>query len=117
MSEEINIRLTGEAGQGIISAGMMLCRLYKDSGRHVFAIQDYMSRIRGGNNFFQVRASAAPVYAAREKPDLIVALDKEAVAANKAALAPGGLLVLDAEKYGVEELEKGWFDAPIYALA
>jgi len=117
MSEEINIRLTGEAGQGIIAAGMMLCRLYKDSGRHVFAIQDYMSRIRGGNNFFQVRASAAPVYVSREKADLIVALDKEAVDASRSALAPGGLLVLDGEKFGIKELEKGWFDAPFYALA
>lgn len=117
MNQEINIRITGEAGQGIIAAGMILCRLYKDSGRHVFAIQDYMSRIRGGNNFFQVRASSAPVYAPREKADLVIALDKEAVAANKAALAPGGLMVLDAEKFGLGEPEKGWLDAPIYALA
>ncbi len=58
MNEDINVRITGEAGQGIVSAGMMLARMYKDSGRHVFAIQDYMSRIRGGNNFVQVRAAA-----------------------------------------------------------
>ena len=96
---------------------MMLCRMYKDSGRHVFAIQDYMSRIRGGNNFFQVRASVRPVYAPRQKADIIIALDKEAVKANKAALAPGGLLILDAEKFAGKELEKGWLNAPIYALA
>jgi len=117
MSEELNIRITGEAGQGIVSAGMMLCRMYKDSGLYVFAVQDYMSRIRGGNNFFQVRAAARPVYAPREKADIIIALNKEAAEANKTALAPGGLLVLDAEKSGIKELEKGWFNAPIYALA
>ncbi|MBI4351779.1 MAG: 2-oxoacid:acceptor oxidoreductase subunit alpha [Elusimicrobia bacterium] len=117
MSEEISIRITGEAGQGIVAAGLMLCRMYKDSGRHVFAIQDYMSRIRGGTNFFQARAAAVPVYAPREKADLMIALDKEAVASNKSALAPGGVLVLDAEKSGIKELEKGWFNAPIYALA
>ncbi|MDP2867146.1 MAG: 2-oxoacid:acceptor oxidoreductase subunit alpha [Elusimicrobiota bacterium] len=117
MNSEINIRITGEAGQGIVAAGMMLCRMYKDSGRHVFAIQDYMSRIRGGTNFFQVRAAAGPVYASREKADIILALDKEAVAANKTALAPGGLLVLDAEKFGIKGLEEGWVDAPVYALA
>ena len=101
MNQEISVRITGEAGQGIISAGLTLCRMYKDSGRHVFAIQDYMSRIRGGNNFFQVRAAAQPVFSPREKADLIVALDKEAVAVNKAALAPGGTLVLDAAAFGV----------------
>ena len=117
MNSDINVRITGEAGQGIVAAGMMLCRMYKDSGRYVFAIQDYMSRIRGGNNFFQVRAAAGPVRAPREKADIIIALDKEAVEANKAAQAPGGLLVLDAEKFGIKGLEKGWLDAPIYALA
>ncbi|OGR65127.1 MAG: hypothetical protein A2X31_08215 [Elusimicrobia bacterium GWB2_63_22] len=117
MKEELNIRITGKAGHGIVSAGMMLARAYKDSGLHVFAIQDYMSRIRGGNNFFQVRVSARPVYAPREKADIIVALDKEAVAANKGELAPGGLLVLDGENFGIKELEQGWVSAPLYALA
>lgn len=117
MKDEITIRITGEAGQGIISAGMMLARMYKDSGRHVFAIQDYMSRIRGGNNFFQVRAAVKPVAAPLKQADIIVALDKEAVEANKAALATGGILVLDAEKYGIKDLEKGWVNAPVYALA
>ena len=117
MNEEINVRITGEAGHGVVAAGMMLARAYKDSGLHVFAIQDYMSRIRGGNNFFQVRAAARPVYAPREKADLIIALDKEAVEANKTALAPGGLFVLDAENSGVKDLEKGWVSATIYALA
>jgi len=117
MSLEINVRISGEAGQGVVSAGMMLARMYKDSGRHIFAIQDYMSRIRGGTNFFQVRAAAAPVHSPREKCDLIVALDKDAVAANQAALAPGGLLVLDKQKYGIVELRERWVDVPLYTLA
>ncbi|MFA6434672.1 MAG: 2-oxoacid:acceptor oxidoreductase subunit alpha [Elusimicrobiales bacterium] len=117
MNEEINIRISGGAGRGIVSAGMTLCRMYKDSGRHVFAIQDYMSRIRGGNNFFQVRAASRPVYAPREKAEIIAALDAEAVEAGKAALAAGGVLVLDAEKYGIKEQEKGWLSVPLYALA
>ncbi|OGR68191.1 MAG: hypothetical protein A2081_02560 [Elusimicrobia bacterium GWC2_61_19] len=117
MKNEINIRITGEAGQGIISAGMMLARMYTDSGRHVFAIQDYMSRIRGGNNFFQVRAATKPVAAPAKQADIIIALDKEAVEASKAALAPGGVMVLDAEKFGIKDLENGRINAPIYALA
>ena len=87
MKKEIGVGITGEAGQGIISSNMMLCRMYKNSGRHVFAIQDYMSRIRGGNNFLQVRTASAPVFSSRAKADLLIALDKEAIAANAAALA------------------------------
>lgn len=117
MNEEINVRITGEAGHGIVAAGMMLARMYKNRGLHVFAIQDYMSRIRGGSNFFQVRAAARPVYAPRDKADLVIALGKEAAEANKAALAAGGLLVLDAAKAGIKESGNGWVNAPIYALA
>ncbi|HAF94898.1 MAG: hypothetical protein A2021_05445 [Elusimicrobia bacterium GWF2_52_66] len=117
MNQEINVRITGEAGQGIVSVGMMLCRMYKDTGRHVFAIQDYMSRIRGGNNYFQIRVADKPVFSPRAKADVIIALDKDAVAVNKSALAEGGLLILDAGKYDIKSLEKGWFSAPIYALA
>lgn len=117
VKEELNVRITGNAGHGIVSAGMMLTRAYRDSGLHVFAIQDYMSRIRGGNNFFQVRACARPVHAPRREADIVVALDKEAVEAGKGALAAGGLLVLDAENYGLKELEKGWISVPIHALA
>lgn len=117
MLNEINVRLAGEAGQGIVAAGMMLCRMYRAGGLRVFAIQDYMSRIRGGSNFLQVRAAAAPVYAPRQKADLIIALDKEAALANAGALAPGGLLVLDAAASGVKELRDDWLDLPFSALA
>jgi len=117
MNTEISVRVAGEAGQGVVAAGMMLCRMYKESGRHVFAIQDYMSRIRGGTNFVQVRAASAPVFSPRQKADIIVALDKDAAAASGGDLAPGGLLVLDAAKSGFKETPAGWFDAPIYALA
>lgn len=117
MKEEISVRLTGEAGQGIISAGTIFCRMCRDSGRHVFAIQDYMSRIRGGNNFFQLRASSRPVYSPREKADIIIALDKEAVEANRGALAPEGVLVLDAAAFGMDARGEGVLDVPLYAMA
>lgn len=117
MKTEISVRLTGEAGQGIVSAGTIFCRMCRDSGRHVFAIQDYMSRIRGGNNFFQARVSARPVYAPRDKADIVIALDKEAVEANRGALAPGGVLLLDAAAFGMEAGGEGVLDVPLYAIA
>ncbi|MBI5743066.1 MAG: bacterioferritin [Elusimicrobia bacterium] len=54
-----------------------------------------MSRIRGGNNFVQLRAADRPVRAPRAKADIIAALDGQGARANAAALAPGGLLLAD----------------------
>jgi Pyruvate/2-oxoacid:ferredoxin oxidoreductase gamma subunit len=57
MFSEITVKITGEAGQGMQTVGFNLCKLFTRAGLYVFANQDYMSRIRGGNNFFQLRVS------------------------------------------------------------
>jgi 2-oxoglutarate ferredoxin oxidoreductase subunit alpha len=55
MPVDLNIMVGGEAGQGIQTIGFILGKTLSGSGLHVFADQDYESRIRGGHNFFRVR--------------------------------------------------------------
>jgi 2-oxoglutarate ferredoxin oxidoreductase subunit alpha len=47
----------GEAGQGVQSAGFILAKTFSRAGFHVFADQDYESRVRGGHNFYRIRAA------------------------------------------------------------
>ncbi|KAA0244335.1 MAG: hypothetical protein EDM70_06890, partial [Candidatus Brocadia sp. AMX2] len=47
MANELTIKITGEAGQGMQTIGAALCQMFKNTGFHIFASQDYMSRIRG----------------------------------------------------------------------
>lgn len=117
MAKDLNIKISGEAGQGMQTIGQALCLLYKNIGLNIFALQDYMSRVRGGNNFFQLRISESPVYAARGNCDILVALDKASVAIHKAALGGGGIVVLDRKKFGIEEADTSFFDLPMYDLA
>lgn len=56
-----NIKIGGEAGQGLVSIGNILMRAITKEGWHLFAHQDYESRIRGGHNFFQLRLANQPV--------------------------------------------------------
>lgn len=79
MQNELTVRISGEAGQGMQTIGSALCKVFKKAGYHIFANQDYMSRIRGGNNFFQIRVGERPFYTLREKPDITVALDKASI--------------------------------------
>lgn len=95
MKEELTIRIAGEAGQGMQSIGLLLARLFCRAGRHVFANQDYMSRIRGGNNYFQLRVGPRPLAAPRGVCDLLVALDRDSVARHRGDLAAGGLIIGD----------------------
>lgn len=117
MNNELTIRIAGEAGQGMQTVGFALCKLFKNVGLHVFANQDYMSRIRGGNNFFQIRAGGKPLEALRAKSDIVVALDKGSVELHRPTLAPGGRLVLDKKRFAVGGSDSAFFDIPFYTIA
>ena len=58
IKNSMTIKIGGEAGMGVESGGAGLVKALTRGGLHVFAFQDYMSRIRGGHNFFQIRVSA-----------------------------------------------------------
>ena len=70
---EINIKLGGAAGQGLHRSGHILAKMFVRGGYNVFAIQDAMSRIRGGHNFFQLRVKDGPVAAMTSRVDLVAA--------------------------------------------
>ena len=117
MMKEFTIKIAGEAGQGMQTIGQALCRVFKKAGYSIFANQDYMSRIRGGNNFFQLRISDKPVFTLRQKTDMVVALDKQSVSLHKTDLNEGGIIVLDKKKFNVSEADNAFFDVPLYELA
>ncbi|MEW6076053.1 MAG: 2-oxoacid:acceptor oxidoreductase subunit alpha [Candidatus Omnitrophota bacterium] len=117
MPNEFTIKIAGEAGQGMQTIGAALSRLYKKAGFHIFANQDYMSRVRGGNNFFQLRVSEKPVFTLHQKADIVVALDKKSVALHKAGLSDKGVMVLDRKQSGISETEDSFFDVALHELA
>lgn len=117
MNKELSVMIAGEAGQGMQTVGLVLCRIFKQCGFNIFANQDYMSRVRGGNNFFQLRVSREPIYTLRQKSDIVIALDKASVDLHRKNLAVGGIMLLDKNKFSLAAEDTVYFDAPIFALA
>ncbi|MFA5144695.1 MAG: 2-oxoacid:acceptor oxidoreductase subunit alpha [Candidatus Omnitrophota bacterium] len=117
MRDELTIKIAGEAGQGTQTIGMALCRLFKMAGLNIFSHQDVMSRIRGGNNFTQVRVSNKPAHTLRSLSDIVVALDKNSVALHRQNMASGGLLILDKKAFNISDEDSVFFDAPFYDMA
>ncbi len=103
---DYTIRIGGKAGQGLQTIGGVLARVFSRAGFHVFTYQDYMSRIRGGHNFYQIRLSDREVMSSREKVDILVALDLETVEVHKGDLGEGGIIIYDAA------FTKEVFDSP-----
>ncbi len=113
---ECTIRIGGEAGQGLQFVGSLLTKLFSRLGLHVFAHQDYMSRIRGGHNFYQIRVADQPVMASREQLDVILAFDLDTVNNHSNHLRENGLIIYDAESIKHELFGPQYLDIPFVKL-
>jgi len=98
MTAEINFMVGGEAGQGVQSVGLLLAKALARWGYRVYADQDYESRVRGGHNFFRIRASDVPVEAVKESVDILIALNKESIDLHRREIRDGGVILYDGEK-------------------
>ena len=86
----MQIMVGGEAGQGVESGGAGFAKALARGGLHVFGLQDYMSRIRGGHNFYQVRVPEEQVWAQADGVQLLLAFNTEAVELHLDEVVPGG---------------------------
>lgn len=95
MASEYTIRIGGAAGQGMQFIGAVLAKILSRTGYHVFTHQDYMSRIRGGHNFYQIRLADHPVATPRNKIDILLALNDQTIEIHAKDLNQGGLVLYD----------------------
>jgi 2-oxoglutarate/2-oxoacid ferredoxin oxidoreductase subunit alpha len=127
MSVDLNFLVGGQAGQGIQTIGFVLGKTMARGGLHVFADQDYESRIRGGHNFFRVRVKDGEVKAQNERLDILIAMDKVTIERHRGELKENGVIILDAQSLnlvpgsfsgqGIDKPEPGFVDIPLEKLA
>ncbi|MBI4303677.1 MAG: 2-oxoacid:acceptor oxidoreductase subunit alpha [Chloroflexi bacterium] len=115
MAIDINFMVGGEAGQGVQSVGFLLAKAFARGGYHIFADQDYESRIRGGHNFFRVRVKEGRVGAIADPVDMLIALNKETIDLHQKELASGGVVIYDGQK--IKAAGDGLFSVPLEKLA
>lgn len=92
---DMTFKIAGAAGQGVESSGVGFAQALAQGGLQIFALQDYMSRIRGGLNFFQVRVHEQPLYCHEEAVHILLPLNKEALEAHQGDLVEGGGIIYD----------------------
>ena len=104
-----NLLIGGAAGLGMETLALVLEKILQRKGFEIFVIQDYMSRVRGGHNFFQIRFANEAIDSHGDELDGIIALDKETVQIHLGRLKPDGFIIAD------EEID--FQDARLYSLA
>jgi 2-oxoglutarate ferredoxin oxidoreductase subunit alpha len=96
--------------------GFLLAKVFARGGYHVFADQDYESRIRGGHNFFRVRIRDSRVDTFSEPVDMLVALNKESIVLHRKEVVDKGLILYDGEKIK-DVTDSRLFSVPMGRLA
>lgn len=114
---DFTIRIGGEAGQGLQTIGGTLAKIFSRLHYHVFTHQDYMSRIRGGHNFYQIRISEKPITASRNPVNILVALDKLTIDTHYDEVHEKGVILFDPEDTDGQPLEAIYLSVPFVKLA
>jgi 2-oxoglutarate/2-oxoacid ferredoxin oxidoreductase subunit alpha len=117
MAAGINIMAGGEAGQGVQSVGAIISKTLARGGFFIFADQDYESRVRGGHNFFRVRAEIKEIRAISIPLDVLIALNKETIGLHEKELKPGGVIIYDGEQVVIEKPGARYFNIPFTRIA
>jgi 2-oxoglutarate/2-oxoacid ferredoxin oxidoreductase subunit alpha len=117
LNGDVTITIGGQAGQGVQSIGYILAKAFVRGGLQVFAMQDYESRVRGGHNFYRVRAAEQPVLACGSQTNILVALDQLSLDLHSGELTEPGVAIFDGDKIPIDSPRPGFFPVPLERLA
>lgn len=94
------IRLSGEGGQGIILAAVILAEAVGIHGDYYVAqSQSYGPQVRGGSSKAEVVISNDGIdYPKAIRPDMLLAMNQESCNAYYRDLKPHGVLIVDSSK-------------------
>lgn len=94
---DFNLLVGGQAGQGLKTVNSILGKVLFREGFNIFSSSDFMSRIRGGHNFMQLRISDQKLYGPDNEIDLLIALDKKTAKIHKEQLKEDGIVLIDGK--------------------
>ena len=109
-----SILIGGSAGQGVETLSAVFEKILKRQGFEVFTIKDYMSRVRGGHNFNQIRFGNERIFSHWDAIDGIIALDNETVEYHIDRLTSDGFIICNEE---IKHEDKRLLKLPLNQIA
>jgi 2-oxoglutarate ferredoxin oxidoreductase subunit alpha len=98
--DKINVfklKIAGQAGQGIKSAGLTFSKFATRSGFNIYNYIEYPSLIRGGHNSMQLNISAKDVTGPSRYTDFLIALNQESIHKHKDEMLQGSFVLFDSD--------------------
>lgn len=112
MQNRTTIKVAGESGMGIESAGMIIMKALKQLGFYIYGEREFPSLIKGGRANIQINFSTNKVRSLSEKIDIGLGLDREGVLECLDTVKDGGIII-----HGFERWNKVIKDLPTKAEA
>ncbi len=107
------IRVAGEGGEGVISAGDFIAAACARAGLEIYTFKTFPAEIRGGYAMYQTRVSDSKIYNQGDTFDVFCAFNGESYELNKHLLTPGTAFVYDTGGDFEPEEHKGVHTYPI----
>ncbi len=115
--ERTEFRFSGEGGQGIILAGIILSEAAIIDGLNTIQTQSYGPESRGGASKAEVVIAAGEIdYPKVRQPHYLLALTREAFQSYATDIVPGGAIVADSDAVPPEALDRIGEEIKVYRL-
>jgi 2-oxoglutarate/2-oxoacid ferredoxin oxidoreductase subunit alpha len=95
---QLTVLIGGTNGYGINDVCMIICRLFSHLGYSCYLYNDFPSVIKGQHQFAIVRASTQKIAVHSNKPDVVLALDQDAVALHKRNFKEETIILYDSDQ-------------------
>lgn len=113
--DSIVIRFAGDSGDGMQLTGTQFTNTAAIFGNDVSTLPDYPAEIRApagtlpGVSGFQVNLAARHIRTPGDAPQVLVAMNPAALAANLKDLEPGGVLIINTDAFTQKNLQKAHY--------
>ena len=111
------IRIGGEGGEGVISAGELFAQVAARTAYHVFTYITYPAEIKGGFSMIQIRIRDGKIYSMGSSVDYLITFNQQAYDRTINDLKNGGTLIYDPDEVEIKkDIEAICYPIPLTKL-
>jgi 2-oxoglutarate ferredoxin oxidoreductase subunit alpha len=114
--ESVVIRFAGDSGDGMQLTGSLFTQNSARVGNDISTLPDFPAEIRApagtlpGVSGFQLNFSSMNILTPGDAPEVLVAMNPAALKVNLGDLVPGGLIILNEDAFGKNNLKKAGYE-------
>ncbi len=95
--DELSVFLGGQAGEGVKRGAFVIGKLFNRYGYHIFIMDDYVSTIRGGQDYSEIRISKKEVFSQKGVADIFFSFHRDIFERYSNKTNSNSVAILDGE--------------------